>query len=204
MCLLQDQDGIGGGGGGGGGGRQLEGICNSIILFHLIRSAPEFPAGGGGVGTKRKTCLQPLEPSPVLESTRMQLLDPVNESEVEMFLQPPDEDIDTKGCRKGLQLKNQHSVIKEETIQEDEDAVKGGGSPVKGSSPVSQAGIMITVDDSSGVPISKESVLIKEGSITPAKVENESKDGAVVMREGASERRQLRRIRTNSQVETII
>ena len=181
-----------------------------MLIFSTYRSAPEFSAGGG-VGTKRKVCLQALEPPAVLESPRVQLLDPLNESEVEMFLQPPDEDLEKEDAK---QQQRKHPVISEEVLPhiQEEDGVKDkkdikGDAPIKGvnaGSPIKGA-ITITVDDSSGVSISKECVRVKEEGNTPTKVENENKDGgAVVRREGASERRQLRRIRTNSQVETII
>lgn len=183
-----------------------------MLIFSTYRSAPEFSAGGG-VGTKRKVCLQALEPPAVLESPRVQLLDPLNESEVEMFLQPPDDDLEKEEAK---QQQGKHPVISEEVLPhiQEEDGVKEitlkkdikGDAPIKGvnaGSPIKGA-ITITVDDSSGVSISKECVRVKEEGNTPTKVENENKDGAVVRREGASERRQLRRIRTNSQVETII
>eukprot|EP00731_Ephydatia_muelleri_P022495 Em0015g78a len=176
-------------------------------------SAPEFSGGGGGGGalgggTKRKTFMQPLVPSPTLETSRVQLLDPLNESEVEMFLHPPDEEGEVKYTPRGVM--GRHPAISEEEpvytqkVESAKEVSDKGGSPIKKVPPPSEGQIMITVDDSSGIPISRESVLIKEEGITPAKVETESKEGAVLRREGASERRQLRRIRTNSQVETII
>lgn len=175
-----------------------------MLLFGVPRSAPEFPGGGGGAGggvAKRKTFLQPLDHAPSLESTRVQLLDPLNESEVEMILHPPPDE-DTEVSPRGM---TRHPAISEESepasIQKvesvRESAIKGG-SPIKRGSPIKNK----IVDDSLGVSISQENVLIKE--VTPPKAESESKEGAVMRREGASERRQLRRIRTNSQVETII
>lgn len=161
-----------------------------------------------GGGTKRKTFMQPLVPSPTLETSRVQLLDPLNESEVEMFLHPPDEEGEVKYTPRGVM--GRHPAISEEEpvytqkVESAKEVSDKGGSPIKKVPPPSEGQIMITVDDSSGIPISRESVLIKEEGITPAKFETESKEGAVLRREGASERRQLRRIRTNSQVETII
>ena len=143
-----------------------------------------------------------------METPRVQLLDPLNESEVEMFLHPPDEDTEGKYTSRGQVCR--HPAISEEEppyTQQVESVKEGsmkGGSPVKKAPPPSEGTIMVTVDDGSGVLVSQENVLIKEASVTPAKTETESKEGAVTRRDGASERRQLRRIRTNSQVETII